>query len=240
LTAAGWWRNTRSTQQTELDVDLDVRDAGKYLARFGLPGALRGAATQLRGQLAWAGSPQEFDYPTLNGAFSVDTGRGQFTKLDPGIGKLLGILSLQAFKRRLEGDYQDLFGEGFAFDEISGNVRIKDGVMRTDDLKIVGPSARVTITGEADIARETQNLSVRVQPTLSASVSVGAAALLLANPIVGAVIGAGSLLAQKIMQDPIEQIFSQRYVITGSWSDPQVENGSRPSPTTGAVGSGKQ
>ena len=177
---------------------------------------------KLSGKLAWQGSPQDFDYPTLNGEFNVDTGRGQFIKLDPGLGKLLGVLSLQAFKRRLDVDFQDVFGEGFAFDEITGIVRIRDGVMQSDNLKIVGPSARVNITGEADIAHETQKLKVRVQPTLSASLSVGAAALLLANPIVGAAIGAGSLLAQKVMKDPIEQIFSQQYVVSGSWSDPQV------------------
>jgi uncharacterized protein (TIGR02099 family) len=222
LAANGWWRNTRSTQQTDIDFDLDVHDAGKYLARFGLPDAVYGAPTRLRGSLAWAGSPQDFDYPTLNGSFDVDTGRGQFLKLDPGLGKLLGVLSLQAFKRRLEGDYRDMFGEGFAFDEITGNVRIQDGVMKTDDLKIVGPAAKVTITGSTDLARETQDIKVRVQPTLSGSVSVGAAALLLANPIIGAAIGAGSLLAQKIMQDPIEQMFSQQYAVSGSWSDPQV------------------
>ncbi len=222
LSANGWWRNTRRMQQTDLDVDLDVRDAGKFLTRFGMPEAVRGAPTQLHGKLAWAGSPQDFDYPTLNGNFDVATGRGQFLKLDPGIGKLLGVLSLQALKRRLEGDYQDLFGEGFAFDEITGTVRIQDGVMKTDDLKIVGPSAKVTIAGSTDLARETQDIKVRVQPTLSGSVSVGAAALLLANPIIGAAIGAGSLLAQKIMQDPIEQMFSTQYSVSGSWSDPQV------------------
>jgi uncharacterized protein (TIGR02099 family) len=222
LSANGWWRSTRRMQQTDLDVDLDVHDAGRFLARFGMPEAVRGAPTRLKGKLAWAGSPQDFDYPTLNGNFDVETGRGQFLKLDPGIGKLLGVLSLQAFKRRLEGDYQDLFGEGFAFDEITGTVSIQDGVMKTDDLKIVGPAAKVTITGSTDLARETQDIRVRVQPTLSGSVSVGAAALLLANPIIGAAIGAGSLLAQKIMQDPIEQIFSTQYSVSGSWSDPQV------------------
>ena len=39
----------------------------------------------------------------------------------------------------------------------------------------------------------------------------------------GAAIGAGSLLAQKIMQDPFEQMFSQQYLVSGSWSDPQVD-----------------
>ena len=221
LEAEGWWRGGR-VQQTMLDAALDVNDAGAYLAQFGMPGAIRGAPTRINGQLAWAGEPQEFDYPTMTGSFRVEAGQGQFTKLDPGLGKLLGVLSLQSLRRRLAFDFQDLFGEGFAFDEITGDVRIQNGVMKSDNLKIVGPSARVALSGEADIARETQKLKVRVQPTLSGGLSVGAAALLLANPIIGAAVGAGSLLAQKILQDPIEQIFAYEYTVTGSWSDPIV------------------
>ena len=79
------------------------------------------------------------------------------------------------------------------------------------------------ISGEANIAHETQQLKVRVQPTLSASVSVGAALLLLANPIVGAAVAAGSLLAQKVMRDPVEQMFALEYSVSGSWSSPHVE-----------------
>ncbi len=222
LSANGWWRGGGRSQQTTLETELDVSDAGKFLARFEMPDQIRGAATKIKGQMSWAGGPQDFDYPTLTGQFRIETGAGQFTKLDPGLGKLLGVLSLQSLKRRLTFDFQDLFGEGFAFDDISGDVRVQDGVMKSDDLKIVGPSARVGISGEADIARETQQLRVRVQPTLSGSVSVGAAALLLANPLVGAAVAAGSLLAQTIMQDPIEKMFAYEYAVTGSWADPIV------------------
>ena len=235
LDANGWWRGAGRTEQTTLQTDLDVRDAGKYLARYALPDAVRGGATRIRGEVSWTGGPQDFDYPTLNGKLRLETGRGQFTKLDPGLGKLLGVLSLQSLKRRLAFDFQDLFAEGFAFDEITGDVRIQNGVMKSDNLKIVGPSARVSIQGETDIAHETQRLSVRVQPTLSAGVSVGAAALLLANPVIGAAVAAGSLLAQKAMQDPIEQIFSYGYAVTGSWSDPVVEREGRfPAPAAAA------
>jgi uncharacterized protein (TIGR02099 family) len=236
LDANGWWRSGGRAEQTTLDADLDVRDAGKYLARYALPDAVRGAATRIRGQVSWAGGPQDFDYPTLNGKLRLETGPGQFTKLDPGLGKLLGVLSLQALKRRLTFDFHDLFAEGFAFDDISGDVRIQNGVMKSDNLKIVGPSARVAIQGETDIARETQHLSVHVQPTLSAGVSVGAAALLLANPVIGAAVYAGSLLAQKAMQDPIEQMFSYGYAVTGSWSDPVVEREGRfPAPAAASA-----
>ena len=132
------------------------------------------------------------------------------------------MLSLQALPRRVTLDFSDVFSEGFAFDEITGNVRIASGVMTHDDLKLVGPAAKVDISGDADLAKETQRLTVRVQPALSSSVSAGAALLFLANPLVGAAVGAGSLLAQTMLQDPIEQMFSYEYTVTGSWSDPVV------------------
>jgi uncharacterized protein YhdP len=86
----------------------------------------------------------------------------------------------------------------------------------------------VAIAGETNIANETQKLKVRVQPTLSGTVSVGAAALLLANPILGAAVGAGSLLAQTALKDPIEQMFAYEYAVSGNWSDPIVERVGRP------------
>lgn len=227
LSANGWWRASQKTQLTTLDAELDVTDAGKYLARFGLPDAVRGAPSKIRGQIGWGGGPEAFDYPTLSGSFRIDSGAGQFIKVDPGVGKLLGVLSLQSLQRRLVMDFKDLFGEGFAFDQLTGDVRIENGVMKSDNVRIVGPAARVSISGETDLAKETQQLKVRVQPTLSAGVSVGAAVLLLANPIIGAAVGAGSLLAQKVLQDPIEQIFSYEYLVTGTWSDPVVDRAGR-------------
>ena len=94
--------------------------------------------------------------------------------------------------------------------------------MSTTDLKLVGPAAKVDISGETDLARETQRLTVRVQPALSSSISAGAALLFLANPLVGAVVGAGSLFAQTLLQDPVEKIFRYEYLVTGGWSDPIV------------------
>jgi uncharacterized protein (TIGR02099 family) len=227
LTAQGRWRSRGRDQQTRLDVALDVRDAPAYLGRFGLPDAVKGARTRIEGQLAWNGAPTDFDYPTLGGSFRVNVGPGQFTKIEPGLGKLLGVLSLQALPRRITLDFRDIFSEGFAFDSISGDVGITNGVMHSENLLLRGPAARVTIAGDVDLERETQRLNVRVQPSLATSVSAGAGAaaiwLLAANPLVGAAVGAGTLLAQKVMKDPIEQMFSYEYAVSGSWEEPIVE-----------------
>jgi uncharacterized protein YhdP len=132
-------------------------------------------------------------------------------------------LSLQSLPRRITLDFRDVFSEGFAFDSIAGSARIQDGMMSTDNLRMVGPSAAVDISGTVDLARETQKFKVRVQPALSSSISAGAAALFIANPLLGAAVGAGTLLAQKVFKDPIEQLFSYEYAVSGGWSDPIVE-----------------
>ena len=222
LDAGGAWRVVGRQQQTKLDVVLDAKDSGAFLSRYGYAEALKGAPTQIDGQLTWSGAPHEFDFATLAGTLRIHVGPGRFIKVEPGPGKLLGVLSLQALPRRVTLDYSDVFSEGFAFDEITGNVRIAGGVMTTSDLKLVGPSAKVDISGETDLAKETQRLFVRVQPALSSSVSAGAALLFLANPLVGAVVGAGSLFAQALLQDPVGKMFSYEYTVTGGWSDPVV------------------
>ena len=199
-----------------------TEDAGAFLDRLGFPVAVRNAPSNIAGSLVWAGAPNDFDYPSLGGKLTLRTGAGQFTKIDPGIGKLLGVLSLQALPRRITLDFRDVFSEGFAFDDIHGDFRIEKGLMRTENLALAGPAAKVTLTGSIDLASETQELDVRVKPALSSTLSAGAAVLFLANPIVGAAVGAGTLLAQKLMNDPLDQLFSYDYRVTGSWSDPQV------------------
>ncbi len=201
--------------ETRLDFSIDATDAGKLLERLGHAGALRRGTAGMQGTLRWAGSPLSIDYPSLSGAFKLKVGNGQFSKINPGAGRLLGILSLQALPRRITLDFRDVFSEGFAFDRIEGNVAVERGIMKTDDFELAGPAARVLISGSADVAAETQNLTVNVQPALSDSVSVG---VLIANPAVGV----ATYLAQKVLRDPLGQIFAFRYSVTGSWADPVV------------------
>ena len=167
--------------------------------------------------MRWQGAPTRIDYPSLAGRMDLAAEAGQFNKLEPGVGRLLGILSLQSLPRRITLDFRDVFSEGFAFDGISGSIDVADGVMHTEDLSIRGPAARVRMRGTADVEAETQDLRVAVQPTLSESVAIGAAASLL-NPVAGVL----TYLAQKALSDPIEKFFAYEYEIRGTWDDPEV------------------
>ncbi|MEP7085048.1 MAG: AsmA-like C-terminal region-containing protein, partial [Betaproteobacteria bacterium] len=218
MVASGLWHLQGGAQRTDLEVKLEVRDAGKFLARHGVPEGVRGGVGKLDGQLNWSGGPQDFNYPTLNGRFNLHVQRGQFTKVDPGIGKLLGILNLDALARRLTLDFRDVVAEGYSFDEMGGDIALKTGVMTTSNLHIAGPAAKVDISGEADIAKETQQLRIRVQPSLSGGLAAAAAAATV-NPI----IGAGVLLGSTILRDPVGKLFAGEYEVTGTWVNPHVE-----------------
>jgi uncharacterized protein (TIGR02099 family) len=222
VTAEGTWRAWQTQPRTQLNVRMDVTDIGRTLVRWGYPPGIRRGTAKLEGHLGWAGSPQNFDYPSLSGQLVLEAANGQFVKLDPGIAKLLGILSLQALPRRMTLDFRDVFSEGLSFDTIIGALKIDRGVATTDNLRIQGPSTRVVMAGAVDLARETQKLRVRVTPHLSDSVSIAGAL------IGGPVAGVAAFLAQKILKDPLEQLVSFEYTITGSWSDPQVAKVERP------------
>lgn len=215
LSGDGKWRPDANAQDTQLNFQLKAKSLEKLLTRGGYPDAIRRGTASIDGQLSWSGTPVSPDYPTLNGKLKVDLQNGQFKKLEPGFGRLLGILSLQSLPRRVTLDFRDIFSEGFAFDSIRGDMVVSKGIMNTEELTLNGPAAKVRMKGNVNLPAETQNLHVRVQPALGETLAVGA---MLANPVAGAV----AWLAQKVLRDPIDQAFAFEYAVTGSWTDPQV------------------
>ena len=218
--ASGRWITSREgTQQasTEMNFRLDVSDAGDLLNRLGTKDALRGGAGKLEGQVNWQGSPMTLHYPSLGGRFNVNMGRGQFLQAEPGVAKLLGVLSLQALPRRLLFDFRDVFSAGFAFDTVRGDVLIQQGIASTRNLQMKGVNAVVQMDGSSDIERETQNLRVLILPEVDAGT-----ASLLAGIALNPAIGLSTFLAQLILKQPLSRVNTQEFLIDGTWSDPKV------------------
>jgi len=201
---------------TGIDFTLKVANIEGMLGRLGYPEAVRRGSADLVGTLAWTGAPTAIDYPSLSGKLKLEASQGQFKRLDPGVGRLLGILSLQSLPRRVSLDFRDIFSEGFAFDSIDGKVGVNRGIMDTSDFVISGPAAKVLMNGTIDLVHESQDLKVRVQPTLGETVATGA---LLVNPVVGAT----AWLMNKVFGNPLDKVFAFDYSVTGSWVNPKVE-----------------
>lgn len=206
---------------TALDFKMQSPQVGNLLTKLGFPGTVKRGTAQLEGQVSWPANPFAFDPGKLSGNYKMTAKNGQFVKMDPGAGRLLGLLSLQSLPQRLSLDFRDIFSEGLAFEAIEGRFDIRDGIMKTSDLEMDTPAARVLMRGETNLAEQTQDVIVVVRPSLSNSVALGVTVL---NPIVGA----ATFVTQKVLGDPLSKLFSYQYHITGTWSDPQVDKESLP------------
>jgi uncharacterized protein (TIGR02099 family) len=223
ITGKGRWsgagavpRAGGAASRTSLDLELAASDAGRLLERFGYPDLVRGGEARMQADLAWEGEPTRIDYATLSGNVQLQAGNGQFLEIEPGIGKLISLMSLQALPRRLTLDFRDVFSKGFRFDRIASSASIRQGVLALNDFEMEGSAAKVFMSGQVDLARETQDLSVRVMPALGDTASTVIAIL---NPL----LLFPAAIAQRILKDPLGHIFAFHYSISGSWADPKVE-----------------
>jgi uncharacterized protein (TIGR02099 family) len=225
LTAHGNWaaigtgavsRSVKERRRTVMNFKLDITDAGDLLGRFGMKDVIRKGQGKLEGQIAWQGSPLTLDYASMTGGANLNLENGQFLKADPGLAKLLGVLSLQSLPRRLTLDFRDVFSEGFAFDFIRGDVTVAQGIARTNNLQMKGVNAAVLMEGQADIEKETQSLKVVVVPEINA----GSASLIAS--VINPVVGLTTFLAQWVLRRPLSEATTQEFLIDGTWTDPRV------------------
>jgi uncharacterized protein YhdP len=229
LVANGTWgagATARAPKRAAMDFRLIVGDSGELLQRLGVGKAISGGKGELSGNIGWAGSPLSPDYPSLSGQVNVAIESGQFLKAEPGAARLLSVLSLQSLPRRLAFDFRDLFEKGFAFDSITGDVAIAEGVARTNNLRMRGSAAVVLMEGSADINRETEDLRVVVVPEINA----GTASL--AYAIINPAVGIGTFLAQYFLRKPLIEAGTREFRLTGPWDDPKLERVERKPPRT--------
>lgn len=224
LSGRGAWR-AGEPSRTALDFELEVSDVGGFLARLGTPDHVKGGRAKLAGALNWNGDPLALDYPTLAGDLKLEGDDGQFLEIEPGIGKLVSLMSLQMLPRRITMDFRDVFSKGFKWDKITSDLAIARGVMAVNGFKMVGPAADVRMGGQIDLGLETQNLKVTVIPNLgdTASTVVG-----LINPAAGV----AALIAGRVFKDQLGTMFAFDYAISGTWTDPKVEKIIPPTPSS--------
>jgi uncharacterized protein (TIGR02099 family) len=214
---SGNWQGRGIAANTRLKVEIGSEDFGALLTGFGFGGRLGGGKGTARFDAGWPGSPAAFRLDALDGSMVLDARDGRLLEIEPGAGRVLGLLSLAQIPRRLTLDFRDLFSKGFAFNRLGGNVRFGDGNARSDDLVIDGPSAAINIRGSANLRAQSYDQIIEVRPK---SGNLLAAIGAVAGGPVGAAIGAA---ANAVLQKPLGAIGAKTYRVTGPWKEPKVE-----------------
>lgn len=216
LRASGNWLWQKGAAHTNANGELHLPDLGAVLADLGYPRNMHDAKTDVRFEFDWPGNPVQLVPATLHGWADLKISDGRLSDVDPGISRVLGLLSLDALKRRLKFNFGDLLKKGYSFDSIKGHFELAGGQAETHDLVVDGPSGRIEIGGRIGLVAHDFDQVVQVTPKLDAT-------LIIASTLAGGpVAGAATFLAQRLLSDEVDKLNRFEYSVTGSWDDPKL------------------
>jgi uncharacterized protein YhdP len=152
----------------------------------------------------------------VGGDFALHASKGSLLDVQPGAGRVVGLLSISTLPRRLALDFRDVFNRGLVFDEIKADFVVLDGNAYTDNLKLTGPVAEIGVIGRTGL----RDHDYRTQAVVTAEPgkvlpTVG----LLGGPAVAAAL----LIFTRIFKEPLKGIGRASYCVSGSWQEPMVE-----------------
>lgn len=217
LDATGSWIRQASADKTVFKGTLKSASFGALLDDLGFTSQLKQTDANIEFDLNWPAAPQSYANRVLNGSLHLRTGKGRLLDLEPGVGRVFGLLSLGTIQRRLQLDFSDLLQKGMSFDKIRGHYQIEQGQAVTSDFYLEGPAARLDIQGRIGLGERDYDQIVTVTPKTTSSLPVAGA--IAGGPVVGAAV----FLAQKLVGKNVEAITRYQYQVTGSWDDPQIQ-----------------
>ena len=150
----------------------------------------------------------------------MDFNKGRILDIEPGAGRIVGLLALQELPRRLRLDFKDALRGGMEFSNISGTIEISEGEADTRLIRMQGPIGVIDIVGGVNLIDQTYDQHIVFLPRVGSSLPVLGA---LAG---GVVVGLGVLLTEKILRRlgvNLDDIGRREYTLTGTWEEPQFE-----------------
>ncbi|MEN7342571.1 MAG: YhdP family protein [Pseudomonadota bacterium] len=206
-----------SGSRTRMTASITSNDVKAMMNSLGYQPGIN--AEQLTSQLeiSWGGGPSETFVESLDGSATVAINNGTLDEVEPGAGRVVGLMSVAELPRRLALDFRDVFRKGFSFDVIQGDFRMVNGDAFTCNLNLQGSSADVGLIGRASLAKRNYNqtavVSVKVGNTLPA---VGAV-------VAGPQVGAALLVFSQIFKKPLQGMTEVFYQINGGWDEPSID-----------------
>jgi uncharacterized protein YhdP len=217
--AAGWIVDADEAlgQRTFVDARLKSTDVQRTSQRLDYEPGISSADMTVDLDVGWAGGPRKDFMSDLNGTVAVRLGAGTLTEVEPGAGRVFGLMSVVALPRRLSLDFRDVFDTGFGFDGITGNFRIVNGHAYTCDLTLTGPAADVGIVGRAGLVSRDYDQAAIVSANVGNTLPV--VGLFTGGPQVAAAL----LLFSQIFKKPLQDMGQVYYAVDGSWDEPVID-----------------
>ena len=219
LEAKANWHYLPIVKKHRSDLSLSITGGqfGQTLAALDLGDTMQDGNVNLKAQIRWSGELLNLDWDSLMGGGRFEINKGVLKNVEPGSGRLVGLLSLNALPKRLSLDFKDVLLEGLIFDKISGSYKIEGENLYTDNTMMDGVSARIRISGRTGLRDRDYDQTMLVIPKIRHALPV------IGGLAAGSTVGWGLLLIQSLFKNAIDKSVEVEYKVTGSWADPQLE-----------------
>ncbi|MGS0682576.1 YhdP family protein [Shewanella sp. 125m-7] len=217
LKGTGNWDMSEGKNLTSFKLTLDA-DKFDYLSeQLGIDPGLKNAPTEVTADISWTGAPYAFSLETLNGDVSFELGKGHLSEVSDKGARIFSLFSLDSLLRKLSLDFSDVFGKGLYFDSFNGTLKLDNGVVKTTDTEMNAVAGNMRVRGYTDLMTESLNYDIRFVPQLASSVPT---VVLLST---GWTFGLGAFALTKVLEPVIEVISEIRFRLTGTMSEPKLE-----------------
>lgn len=193
-------------------------DIKQVLDFIGVKKGIQGKKLMLNASLKWPGFIDCFSRIKIKGKLSYKLKSGVIKDAEPGLARILGLLSLESLARRLSLDIKDVTKAGLAFDSIEGYGRFNKGIFGIEKLSLKAPAADAEVFGEINLIEENMALTADITPAIGSSLPLIAAISGFATPIAG--LAAYALL--KVIPGINEDLITYQYKINGNFSNPEI------------------
>ena len=213
--ADGRSRLGEAIDQSHLNLRLNTDDVGATLAFLGFRRTMEARSGLFEAKVEWQGGLRSDWLKAIEGNANFAIRNGRLVGVEPGAGRVFGLLSIQALPRRLALDFKDVFGEGTAFDRITGDFRFEGGNAFTDNLVMQGPAANMVLVGRTGLVARDYDQTAVIGADLGRTLPV-------AGTVVGGpAVGAALFILSEMLRKPFQAQLTYR--ITGPWENPLIE-----------------
>jgi uncharacterized protein (TIGR02099 family) len=215
IDAEGSSRLSDTVDASRLAIRMRSDDVGGTLDFLGFRRSMDAREALFESTVEWQGGLNSDWLHAIAGTASISIRDGRLVGVEPGAGRVFGLLSIQALPRRLALDFKDVFGEGTSFDRIGGDFRISGGNAFTDNLVMQGPAADLIVYGRTGlVARDYDQTAV-------IGADVGRAFPVAGAVVGGPAVGAALYLLSEVFRKPFQAQITYR--LTGTWENPVIE-----------------
>lgn len=216
--ASYYWH--KPLNRSELTLTLQSNRVADLSEFIGFKKGFSGKQASFKTKLGWAQGLQCFNVNNVEGDFELSFNDGVIEQVEPGLARLIGLLSVDSFLRRLKLDLKDVTNEGMEYDKIKANGSLGDGKIDLKRFNVSSPGAQVAMDGQIMIEDQLFDLNAQVTPAMGAALPTVATLLGLANPVTGVL----AYILAKNISFINEDIVTYNYKITGPWKQPEIKS----------------